>query len=299
MVSATVSPTGKEKCEECVNDQTGASQDAGCSTGAPICDEADTNQCIACEDNQAGSGQDLGCSLSTPLCIDVGTPVCSACVDDASGSDTDTGCTAGEPSCVDGMCQGCEISLIGPTLLDGSFEDDGPWVETGMYTNITNCNNGAGCAGTVGGATFPVHGSYFAWMGGIDGFGDRITTVVNIPANAKTLSLKADTNFQTDDNSASNEDSATFSLIDQFVATTTLLTLWTATAEDARTSNAQWDSDGVDVTADVSSLAGTTVRLKLAAVNDNPKANPPNPLTNDYPTDFFIDNIRVTVNVCE
>jgi hypothetical protein len=190
---------------------------------------------------------------------------------------------------------------MGPTLLDGSFEDTDPsadWVEVGTYINITDCN-GVGCSGQVDGLTLPEHGETLVWMGGIDGFSDRVTMVMSIPANAKTISLKADTNFQTDDNSASNADSATFSLIDQFIAATTLLTLWTGTAEDARTSNAQWDSDGIDVTADVSSLAGTTVRLKLNAINDNPNTGNPNPSTNDDPTDFFIDNIRVTVNVCE
>ncbi|TNF23494.1 MAG: tandem-95 repeat protein [Deltaproteobacteria bacterium] len=71
--------------------------------------------CVPCYDSATGAGQDLGCPSVAPICADSGKPTayCTPCMDDRTSS-VDTGCNSTAPACDESapgapVCVGCTL----------------------------------------------------------------------------------------------------------------------------------------------------------------------------------------------
>ncbi len=104
-----VCDTQTSTCVPCVNNQSGATQDNGCTVVEPICNDVlDPNNCVSCvNDNLAGTAPDTGCNANLPACDTAGvtTTVCVDCLQDA---DCASGEVCDEPNklcvpCVDNL----------------------------------------------------------------------------------------------------------------------------------------------------------------------------------------------------
>jgi len=104
-----VCDTQTSTCVPCVNDQSGATKDNGCTVVEPICNDVlNPNDCVSCvNDNLAGTAPDTGCSANLPACDASGvtTTVCVDCLQDA---DCSLGEVCDEPNklcvpCVDNL----------------------------------------------------------------------------------------------------------------------------------------------------------------------------------------------------
>jgi len=182
------------------------------------------------------------------------------------------------------------------TLGNGSFELSGApdtgaagWAEIGTFKMIYNCT-GAGCAATNG-TTFTMagDGNWVAWLGGTTTASiTGLDHLIHLPAGAVKLQIMADQNFQTKSVATANKDVFEVQLQD---ATQVQIgaALLHATNANAQTNSAHaWTANGINVTTDVSAHADEDVHIVLWSSVDA-----------TLPTDFFIDNVRITATVCQ
>lgn len=265
-----------------------------CSTG--VCNgSASSEKCAACVDNAAGSTQDAGCTSGKPVCDASGTPTCYECLNDSDCATDNEPCTA--ERCTNHVCSHVDIStqttLVDASVGNGSFELGSKpatgWAEDGEYWITQDCGT-AGCTpGSNTGLTKASAGKSLAWLGGIldAGIGDLSKTLV-LPAGATKLRILADTNFQTQSQVATNKDSFQVRLMDaDYIQIGS--PLLTKTNADAQTGSTHpWTANGVDVTAAVSAHAGKVVSVSFWSSCDTASV-----------TDFYVDNVRIAVTTCQ
>lgn len=277
--------------------------------------------CVRCRDTAMGEDQDEGCSAAAPVCLGAGVnAICSGCTNDGDCNDgnecttevcTDNRCVftvlAQGEACTGGVCNGvqtapkcgpCETQLITATTGNGSFETPGPavqsakgWVDSSENYYLIYDNADGPFAGATGSTAIkPGNGSYFAWLGGpVDAGVTSLTTALMLPAGAKTLTVLADTNFQTKNATAANHDSFQVRLLDATTDEQIGSPVYAATNADAQTGTLHaWTGNGINKTVDVTALGGKQVNLMFWASVDTL-----------YVSDFFLDNVRVSVNVCQ
>ena len=126
-------------------------------------------------------------------------------------------------------------------------------------------------------------------MGGPNGAGVlKLTHPMTLPLGTTKLLIQADTNFETKSTAATNKDLFQVRLLDS-----SSLEIGGAVASFSNV-NAQlgttnvWTANGINATVDVTPLAGQDVSLQFWSSVDTAS-----------PTDFFIDNVRVTATVCK
>jgi len=103
-------------CEApCVDDNSGATADTGCTAPTPECDDSvpGNTHCVTCEDDAAAGAIDGGCSAATPACdTSGGGAVCVACLADADCAGGQV-CDPTSKTCVecvtDGDCGGGQV----------------------------------------------------------------------------------------------------------------------------------------------------------------------------------------------
>jgi len=280
-----------EKCVACLDDAAGAEKDSGCTAAKPVCDTA-VGACYACVKNADCASDSVSCTVET--CIN------HAC----SHVATDSKCPASVDACSTSKCDataGCTTIAITPTLQsliaadpakgNGSFEAGSKpatgWEEDGPYFITKNCNGGC-TPGSNGGLTSPSTGKVLAWFGGIADadFGD-LNRSISLPIGAVSLRVQADTNFQTASTSA-NAGFLQVRLMDAaYVQIGDPLYSKSATAVQLGNTHV-WTPNGIDVSTDVTAYAGKNVSISFYSFTD-PKSL----------SDFFIDNVRVSVTVCQ
>lgn len=109
-------------CVGCLDTATGATQDSGCPTGAPICQgELANNPCAVCDDDRGAGQIDTGCSAGAPEC-DV----------DALGGATCIGCDASS-DCAGGVCNGSGQCV-------GCIDVPGVGVDPGCFDTAPVCD---------------------------------------------------------------------------------------------------------------------------------------------------------------
>ncbi len=155
-------------CVGCLDTASGATQDAGCPSGAPICQSGSGSQpCVVCADDRGPGQTDTGCSAGAPEC-DVDAAGGAICVGCEASADCNGGVCNGS-----GQCVGC-IDLPGVGVDPGCF-DIAPICDTRSNPDVcVPCINAAvpgevdpGCSGAkpvcddqaVGGARCIVCGS--------------------------------------------------------------------------------------------------------------------------------------------
>lgn len=214
---------------------------------------------------------------------------------------------AGE-ACTGGTCNGLptapkcivcgDTPLITSTVGNGSFETPGPtvqsakgWVDTSENYYLVYANSNGPFAGATGSTSVKSgNGSYFAWLGGPTDAGETsLTTSLKLPAGTKTLTVLADINLQTENATAQNHDSFEVRLLDPTTDALIGDPLYSVTNAGAQTGTAHvWTSNGINKTVDVSAQAGKQVNLMFWASSDTA-----------FVSDFFLDNVRVSVNGCQ
>lgn len=288
--------TNTEKCVPCADTGTGVTQDAGCSAGKPLCDTSGaTPTCYECLSGADCATDNVACTVET--CTN---HQCSHAV-------TDSKCTPSNDVCKPNKCDATadckqvDISSQSPlvsadsNLGNGGFEVPGPdddalgWVEASEYYIIYNCS-GAGCAGGNG-TTYPpaLGGNFIAWMGSeLDSNVAQLYTFINIPAGATKIQVVVDTNFQTKSAATSNHDYFEVRLLDSDLQQvgSALSALSNVNAQTGTLRN--WTKDAINVSRDVTALAGKKVALLFWASTDT-----------TLRSDFFFDNVRVTATVCK
>ncbi|MBL8788377.1 MAG: tandem-95 repeat protein, partial [Deltaproteobacteria bacterium] len=130
--AGNVCDTPSRTCVPCLDTQTGAGQDRGCTVQVPICDVTfNPDQCVACVDDKPIGQRDTGCSASLPACTRPGgsAPVCVECV-------ADVDCAA-PPGSV-GIARICDETrnICVPCLDSGS----GASVDDGCNTSVPICD---------------------------------------------------------------------------------------------------------------------------------------------------------------
>jgi hypothetical protein len=280
-----------EKCLACLDDAAGAAKDSGCTPAKPVCDSADAS-CYQCLKDADCATDNVSCTVET--CVN------HAC----SYVPTDSKCPAGVDACNPSKCDaaaGCKTitltpmtqSLIAadPSQGNGSFEAGSKpatgWEEDGPYFITKNCNSGC-TPGSNSGVTYPSTGKVLAWLGGIADadFGD-LNRSVSLPVGAVSLRVQADTNFQTASTSA-NAGFFQVRLMNEAYAPIGD-PLYSVSATQVQLGKTHvWTANGVDVTTDVHALAGKNVSISFYSFTD------PTSLS-----DFFIDNVRVSVTFCQ
>ena len=284
-----------EKCVACADSAPGSGQDTGCSLTKPVCDAADTPACFACVVNADCATDNVSCTNET--CTN---HLCAHVVDDSK-------CTPSGDACKPNKCDAamdCKqvdisvpIELITASTIpgNGSFEQAGlgqgsaqGWADTGADVVIWNCSS-PGCVGSTG-TTFTQagNGNFVAWFGGTSYASiDQISQIIALPAGTTKLRVRADTNVQTKNASATNKDFFEVRVLDatqKLVATVAALSNVTAQTGAAHA----WTSNGIEASTDVSTQAGKDVYINLwSSVDATSK------------TDFFVDNVRVTATVCK
>jgi len=107
-----------------------------------------------------------------------------------------------------------------------------------------------------------------------------------LPAGAVSLHVQADTNFQT--GSTTNAGYFQVRLMDAGYAQIGA-PLYSKSAASVQLGDTHvWTTNGIDVTTDVTALGGTDVSISFYSYTD--------PL---HLSDFFLDNVRVSVTVCQ
>lgn len=281
-----------EKCVACVDDAPGTGTDSGCSAAKPVCDPADT-ACYECVKDADCVADKVSCTVET--CTN------HAC----THVTTDSKCPASTDACKPSKCDaavGCTTVTITPTSQvliaadpakgNGSFEAGTKpatgWFEDGPYYITKNCN--AGCTpGSNSGLTYASSGKVLAWLGGIQDadIGD-LNRVISLPAGASSLHVQADTNFQAASGAGANAGYFQVQLMDGAYLPIGN-PLFKKLATEVQIGNTHvWTANGIDVTADVTAFAGTDISISFNSYTD------PNKLS-----DFFIDNVRVSVTACQ
>ena len=271
-------------------------EDRHCRSG--VCS---ANQCVGCADN--GDCDDQVCYIDTCVeCIEEGDlGSCDdgvSCTDDfCSGTSCqhfaqDSLCPPPPDACSIYQCSAtldCQIvdisasqQIIGPVTLDGSFEmgDDSSWQVISQQQLIYDF----GVENWLD-YTQPTDGNWMARLGGASDDQSSLLQRFDLPPGAQTLRLLVDTSFQTelrDDNA----DKFDIELVD--VELQPLLALASYSNQDASEDVSQWNSDGVALEVDVSEFAGMDrVGLHFHSTTDR-----------SFQTDFMIDNVRMSVVVC-
>lgn len=279
--------------------------------------------CVRCRDTAAAKQVDEGCSAGAPVCTGTGlAAVCTGCTtagdcNDNNECTTDT-CVAQQcvqtavakgEACTGGTCNGLpnapkcvtcgEVALItaSTTKGNGSFEQPGTsaqsaqgWIDSGnyylVYANVDGPFDGA----TGNTSIKPGNGSYFAWLGGpVDAGVSSLTTTIDLPAGSTTLTLIADTNFQTKNPAATNKDGFEVRLLDGITDLPIGMPVFSASPATAQTGTAHaWTTNGINKTADVTAQAGKTISVMFWSSVDATDV-----------TDFFFDNVRVSATVCQ
>lgn len=117
-------------CVVCVNDQTGLTEDNGCSAGSgvPLCAASASmeasvggrgTECRACVDSGEGTTGDVGCSGAMPFCDPAGSGACRGCVDD-------TNCPGARICGLGSQCMFPDLDADGiPADIDTDDDNDG------------------------------------------------------------------------------------------------------------------------------------------------------------------------------
>lgn len=303
---------------------------AGQACAMGVCNgTANAEKCVACSDSAVAPSTDPGCTSAKPACDTSSTPTCYACVKDADCASDGVSCT--DETCVNHACMhvpddskctpsgdqcnpnrcdavaGCkavDVHVAKPvvnamsTLGNGSFEIAGSdpqsavgWTSAGAYYIITDCTD-PGCQPASNAGTIfpdPNGADFLAWMGGPNDAGvAKLTHLMTLPAGTTKLLIQADTNFETKSAAVTNKDLFQVRLLDS-----TSLEIGGPVASFSNV-NAQlgntnvWTPNGINATVDATPLAGQDVYLQFWSSVDT-----------TLPTDFFIDNVRVTATVCE
>ena len=229
---------------------------------------------------------------------------------------TDNQCAVSSDACKPNKCDaalGCkqvDISTakvvigIGSGQGNGGFEQSGGsgvatgWANVGTFEMVYSCGpTSSGCAGTNGSTVTEsgtvAGGDYLAWLGGTPSASvTGIDHLIALPAGTMKLQVVADINFQTKSSAANNKDVFEVRLLDS-AKTQVGAALFAASNSSAQTGSLRsWTPDGINKTVDVSAYAATHVGadsyLSFWSSVDG-----------SLPTDFFIDNVRVTATVCQ
>ena len=284
-----------EECVACADTAAGAAQDSGCSPAKPVCDSSATPTCYACQNNTDCASDNVSCTVET--CTN---HVCSHVATNSKCSSSGDVC---KPNQCDAAldCKQVDISMskplvnAGSTMGNGSFEENTVsgatgWADVGTYTIVYNCT-GSGCAASNGTTyTDPANGSFVAWLAGTTKASVTGTDhLLALPAGAVKLQILADINFQTKNSDASvNHDYFELRLLNA-AKVQIGSALVAKSSANAQTGAARaWTADGINVAVDVSNYAGQDVYLSLWSSVDA-----------TLPTDFFIDDVRVTATVCQ
>ena len=291
--------TAPEKCVACIDDASGGNKDSGCSNAKPVCDAGDTPTCYQCVKDADCATDNVSCTVET-----CSNHVCTHVATDSKCPSTD--------ACNPGKCDattGCTTTPITPTSLvlinasknNGSFETGSSpstpkqnpaagWNEDGPYYLTKNCSSGC-IPASNNGATTASAGKVLAWLGGAEDAGESdLNRVISLPAGAVSLHIQADTNFQTASTAASNDDQFQVRLMDA-VYEQIGAALYSKSASDAQLGDTHvWTTNGIDVTADETALGGQDVSISFwSSVDTDP----------DTITDFFMDNVRISVTYCQ
>jgi len=165
------------------------------------------------------------------------------------------------------------------------------WAETGDFYIIYQCGSG-GCTG-AGGDTYPqspisVGGSTIAWLGnpGVT----QLYRAITFPAGTTQVQLLVDINFQTKDKTSTNQDFFEARVLDSNLVQvgTSLFASSSAAAETQTGSAHAWSKDKINVTRDLSALAGKSGHLLFWSSADT-----------TLQSDFFFDNVRLIATVCK
>jgi hypothetical protein len=158
------------------------------------------------------------------------------------------------------------------------------WTVDGAFELIYRCVAADDCPGAVD-YTFAYKGSQLAWLGGTYDDEGSLSQPVSLPTGAVSLRVRADTSFQTVSPDLQT-DTLDLELYDSNNSTRLGL-LASYSDEDASETSTEWTADFIDEEIDVSAWAGQAVRVRFSSKTDS-----------EYYTDFFIDNVRVSVTVC-
>lgn len=261
---------------------TGGTSMAGASTGG-----ASPGTCDGCDD-------EIACTED--VCED---GVCSHVPNHTLCPDSGDVCA---PNLCD-VTEGCQVVdldetdvvLVNATTSNGSFEqgvvpESGPWTYSSSQglQLAYDCSNDP-CTGVHANITAS-HGNRLLWLGGEHTHQDAVSQSLTLPATTTRLHVVADINFQSVNTAAGNQDTFEVWLRDAVDdSPLTALPLHRSTAADAQGSTAAWSTDVVLVDgADVSALAGQTVRVSFESETDASQF-----------TDFFLDDIRITIVTCD
>lgn len=249
------------------------------ATSTSKCDPLDCDDGIDCTEDICEDGT---CHHvpNDALCSGEGACGPSTC-------DVDQGCQPTEPP--------SEVTLVNATTRNGSFEtgilpDPSPWLTTSNkdLVVIYDCSQDT-CDG-IHGSMSATQGDRLLWLGGDHDHQDSAFQLLQLPPGTIGLRIVADVNFQTEETGPSNHD--TFEVwLRGAVDSMPLIgsPLHRSVSPDVQAGSAVWSRDVVLVDdADVSELAEETVRVSFESISDE-----------ESYTDFFVDNIRITVSVCE
>ena len=296
-----------EKCVTCADTSPSGTSDAGCSSAKPVCDPSGTPTCYEC--NTAGdcATDNVSCTVETctnHACSHVATDnLCSASGDACNPNKCDAavpgGCkqvdisapTSIISTAVDGGNGGFEAVTLEPAPNpDMNVTADG-WSEIGDYYIIYRCGSG-GCKG-VNGSTYPqspssVGGSTIAWLG--NGGVIELYRAITFPVGTTKVRLLVDTNFQTKDKTSANQDFFEVRVLNSVQAQvgTPLFSSSNGAAETQTGTARAWTKDKIDVTRDLSALAGKPGYISFWSSVDA-----------TLTTDFFFDNVRLIATVCK
>ena len=254
--------------------------DAGSPCSVGVCSADTVPQCVACVD--AGDCDD-GIDCTADSCVRnncVFTPDDNAC-DGSGDACSATRCTRNSGCQTLSIAE--EVVFIDREVNDGSFElgFETPWqVASGgkeeVLVNVVNNREGA---------TNPFDGKWFVWLGGEAAGQASVSQFLSLPAGTTTLQLLAATSFQTV--TSDNNDFLFVELIDPQGRFS--LPLATFSAKDALAQGDEWTEKGIAIQADVSEFAGMD-RLQLVFRSQNDQG---------LQTDFLLDDIQVSIIVCE
>ncbi|MCB9709097.1 MAG: hypothetical protein H6714_09950 [Myxococcales bacterium] len=169
-------PSSAGPCIACLDDETGTTQDTGCSGGTPYCDATATPVCVAaaCTNDQTGETRDTLCVAPGPAFCDesnnVSNPSCVlGCSDDQTGGTPDTACTVdpdrycdntgSNPLCVPAACSDDQLGATPDTdcavdpnrYCDESADHSNPLCMPGCADDSAGGTD-TGCTGTGSGA---------------------------------------------------------------------------------------------------------------------------------------------------
>jgi hypothetical protein len=266
--------------------------------------------CVRCRDTAKGSAQDVGCSPTAPICL--GTGLDAAC----AGCSTQADCPASGDACKPNTCdatQSCkqvDISVFKTMVGVGSAQGNGGfelssgagaavgWTNIGTFKMIYSCGpTTSGCDGsngpTVTQSGTVSGGDYLAWLGGtMMASVSGVDHLIVLPAFTTKLQVVADINFQTKSTAANNKDIFEVRLLDA-AKVQVGPALYSSSNISAQTGSLRnWTADGIDKTIDVSAYSaahgGADSYISFWSSVDG-----------SLPTDFFIDNVRLTATVCQ